>query len=371
MAAADPEPLRSVYTDSFPALLEQLGISLVVTTYQAHKLVILRSRGGVLNAHFVDMPRPMGLAADRLRLAVGTQHQIRFYRNMSPVPSRLGPPATYDACFLPRTNHITGDIDVHEMTWVDDELWFINTRFSCLCTLDGAHSFTPRWRPDFVTALAAEDRCHLNGLCWRDPDGLNGEGSGGGPSEAGTRAPSFYVTVVAATDTAEGWRPHKKEGGVVIEVPSGKVVARGLSMPHSPRCHGRQLWVLESGTGRLGTVDLTDGRYSSIAELPGFTRGLDFAGHLAFVGLSQVRESALFSGIKVAERALAERACGVWVVDIGTGQTAAFLRFESGVQEVFAVQVLPGLVYPELTHASDVVADCFDLPLEALRQVPM
>ena len=76
--------------------------------------------------------------------------------------------------------------------------------------------------------------------------------------------------------------------------------------------------MLESGKGGLGVVDVAAGRYEGIAELPGFTRGLDFCGHLAFVGLSQVRESAVFSGIPIAERALAERNCGVWVVDIIT-----------------------------------------------------
>ena len=28
-----------------------------------------------------------------------------------------------------------------------DELWLVNTRFSCLATLDHEHSFVPRWRP--------------------------------------------------------------------------------------------------------------------------------------------------------------------------------------------------------------------------------
>src|SRR5436309_100915 len=107
----EPHRLASVHTESFPALLEQLGVSLVVTTYQAHKLVLLRSQGGVLNAHFCAMPRPMGLACDRVRLAVGTQHQVRHYRNMTPVPSRLAPPGRFDACYLPRVSHITGDID--------------------------------------------------------------------------------------------------------------------------------------------------------------------------------------------------------------------------------------------------------------------
>src|SRR5262249_31887756 len=161
-----------------------------------------------------------------------------------------------------RSAHVTGDIDVHEMAWAGDELWFVNTRFSCLCTLDGVHSFVPRWRPPFVSALAPEDRCHLNGL------GLAPDADG--------RLRVRHVPSLAAADTPQGWRGHKKDGGVVLEVPSGEVLARGLSMPHSPRWHAGRLWVLESGAGGLGFVDSVAGRFERVAELPGFTRGLDF-----------------------------------------------------------------------------------------------
>ena len=130
-------------------------------------------------------------------------------------------------------------------------------------------------------------------------------------------------------------------------------------MPHSPRWHQGKLWVLESGTGSIGTVDLVAGRYEPVAEVPGFTRGLDFYGNLAFIGLSQVRESAVFSGIPLTER-LTERACGVWVVDLTTRQTIAFLRFEDAVQEIFAVQVLPHARFPDLINDdSKILADSF------------
>src|SRR5205823_13992383 len=158
-----------------------------------------------------------------------------------------------------------------------------------------------------------------------------------------------YVTALGTTDTDAGWRPTKATGGVLLEVPSGRVVAGGLSMPHSPRWHEGRLWFLESGAGTLSAADPATGRVEVVARLPGFTRGLDFAGPFAFIGLSQVRESALFSGIPITDRLpVEERRCGVWVVDTRSGQTVAFLRFEAGVQEVFAVQVLPGLRYPEV-----------------------
>jgi uncharacterized protein (TIGR03032 family) len=242
--------------------------------------------------------------------------------------------------WVPSSNHQDGP-----------ELWFVNTRFSCLCTLDSRYSFVPRWRPPFVKALAPEDRCHLNGL------GL-------------VNAQVRYVTALGQTDTAGGWRANKKDGGILVEVPSGEILLRGLSMPHSPRWYQGRLWLLESGTGTVGSVDLAAGRYEPIVEVPGFTRGLDFYGNLAFVGLSQVRESAVFSGIPLTER-LTERTCGVWVVDLRTGRTVAFLRFEDAVQEIFAVQVLPQIRFPDLVQDDlRILSDSFVLPDEALHQLP-
>jgi uncharacterized protein (TIGR03032 family) len=208
-----------------------------------------------------------------------------------------------------------------------------------------------------VTALAPDDRCHLNGL-------------GMAPDANGRLAPRF-VTALAASDAPQGWRRRKKDGGVLLDVPTGEILLDGLSMPHSPRWVDGRLWLLESGTGGLGYADLAAGRYQAVAELPGFTRGLDIHRGLAFVGLSQVRESAVFSGIPIAERALAERNCGIWVVDLCSGRTVAFLCFEDAVQEVFAVQVLHGLRYPEIAPDDPkLLEDSYDLPTDALRHVP-
>jgi len=272
---AELPPLRSVHTTSFPALLDHLRAAVLVTTYQAGKLVVLRADGGVLNTHFRGFAKPMGLALDRDRLAVGTALQVWEFHNVPAVARKLEPPGKHDACFLPRSCHVTGDVQIHEMAWAGNELWFVNTRFSCLCTLDGRNSFVPRWRPPFITALSPEDRCHLNGL------GLVADARG-------TPTPR-YVTALGTADTPAGWRPTKKDGGVLMRVPSGEVVVGGLSMPHSPRWYADRLWVLESGTGSIGVVDERAGKYEAIAQLPGFTRGLDFAGRYAFIGLSQVR----------------------------------------------------------------------------------
>jgi len=184
-----------------------------------------------------------------------------------------------------------------------------------------------------------------------------------------------YVTALGTADTAAGWRPDKATGGILMDVPSNSFICRGLSMPHSPRWHGEQLWVLESGAGTLSVVDQFSGKLQHVAMLPGFTRGLDFYGPIAFVGLSQVRESAVFSGIPITDRLKEEeRMCGLWVVDTRNGQTLGFLRFDSGVQEVFAVQVLVNQVFPEiLTEGTndDMLENSFVLPDSSLRDVKL
>jgi uncharacterized protein (TIGR03032 family) len=296
----------------------------------------------------------MGLAFNGTRLAIGTTIQIWEFVDVPAVAAKLDPPGRHDACFLPRASHVTGNIQGHEMSWgADGELWVVNTRFSCLCTLDKSTSFTPRWRPPFVTALEPTDRCHLNGLGMVD----------GRPR---------YVTALGENDEPAGWRANKARGGILIDVDSGEIVTRGLSMPHSPRWYAGRLWVCESGAGTLGFVDSNTGRYEPIAEVPGFTRGLDFAGNLAFVGLSQVRESAVFSGIPITDRLNEEeRTCGVCVVDLASGRVVALLRFDTTVQEIFAVSVLPDRRWPELINDDDALLEnSFVVPDAALPDVP-
>ena len=350
-ASNEGAALRSVHTANLPALFDRLQISLVVSTYQAGKAIVVRNDGGALNTHFRTFAKPMGIAADHTRLTIGGANTVWEYRNMPAVAEKLEPPGKHDACFLPRRIHVSGDIDIHELAWDSkNELWVVNTRFCCLCTLDVDHSFYPRWRPPFVSALAPEDRCHLNGLAMVD----------GRPK---------YVTALGETDTAGGWRANKARGGILMDIETNEILLRGLSMPHSPRWYQGKLWVLESGEGTLALVDLERRTWSAVAQVPGFTRGIDFVGPLAFIGLSQVRESAVFSGIPLVQR-LKERTCGVWIVNIENGQTVGFLRFEAGVQEIFAVQVLPGIRFPEVLEWNDPrLAQSYVLPDEALADV--
>jgi uncharacterized protein (TIGR03032 family) len=340
----------SVHTAGFPELLGALGASLLVSTYQSGRVIVVRAdSAGGLNTHFRFFSVPMGMAARPGELVVGTKAHVQRFQNQPALSARLDPPGVHDACFVPRATHHTGDIRIHDMAFAGDELWAVNTRFSCLSTFADDYSFVPRWRPPFVSALAAEDRCHLNGMAVVDG------------------APRF-VTALGRTDTASGWRDDKTSGGVLLDVPSGEVVVDGLCMPHSPRWYDGRLWLLESGNGALGHVDLHTGRFEEVVRVPGFTRGLSFVGPYAFVGLSQVRES-LFEGIPLKAEGV-ERSCGVWAVDLRTGTTAAFLRFEGIVQELYEVLALPGIRHPEILDPTDELLDTsFVLPDAALAEV--
>src|SRR5438874_3577434 len=315
-------------SDSFPALLQQLKASLVITTYQANKLLVARAGGGGLSTLVRTFERPMGLAVDGRRLALGTRNQVWVLRNAPDIAARVEPAGQHDACFLPRSCHVTGDIGIHELAWAGDELWVVNTRFSCLSTLHPDYSFVPRWLPPFITAFAAEDRCHLNGLAVVD----------GRPK---------YVTALGETDTAGGWRADKPHGGCLMDVSSGAVISRGLSMPHSPRRHDGRLWLLESGTGQLVLVEAATGRRQTVAEVPGFARGLALCGPYAFVGLSKIRKTSAMDGVPLAERR-EQLKCGVAAVDLRSGQVIAILEFQTAVEEIFDVQTLPGLRFPEV-----------------------
>lgn len=320
---------RFAYSPQLPQILEHLNASVLVTTYQAGKLLVLGVKEDKLNISFLDYEQPMGLAVSSSRIAIGTRRQVHF---LLPAHETQANQDFYNGCFVPRSTHYTGSIHGHDLAWGQDGLWIVNTLFSCLCTLHDDYSFVPHWRPPFISQLIDQDRCHLNGLALEN----------GRPK---------YVTAMSETDSPAGWRPNKVASGVIIDVPSGEAVCRQLSMPHSPRIANGQLWVLDSGRGALCRVDPATGRRDVVENLPGYTRGLSFAGQFAFVGLSKIRETSVFGGVPIAENRDALR-CGVGVVDLISGKTVGVFQFHSGVSEIFAVDVLPGVSNPLVAGAS-------------------
>lgn len=333
----------SEYTSNFPELLKRLNISLFLTSYQSRRLVIVRSDGIELDTHFKAFPRPMGLAVEPDRMVMGIWAQVLDYGRNDELIRDLEPKGLVDACFVPRASHVTGVINVHDIAWGDEGLWVVNSEFSCLATIEPGYSFTPRWKPEFISELVPEDRCHLNGMGMRD----------GKPA---------YVTSFDDSDSNVAWRDRDRLGGQLIEVGTDRVLANDLILPHSPRFYRGSIYVCESGHGRVWRVDPVTAERECLVDLPGFTRGLAFYGPLMFVGVSKARRSNIRHSVPIDD--MYERTCaGVFVVNLETGQCIAELTFEGDVEQIYDVGVLAGACWPELIEWDDErVKNIFSFP---------
>ncbi len=316
-----------------PWLYEQ-NLSLVFTTYQAGKVFFIGLQpDGKLSVFERTFNRCMGLYAEGNSLYMSSLYQLwRFENALEPGQIHNG----YDALYLPQVGYITGDLDIHDIGLAkpsgdgNNRLVFANTLFSCLGTVSETHSFVPLWQPPFISKLAAEDRCHLNGLAMQE----------GQPK---------YVTAVSQSDVADGWRDKRVDGGCVVDVESNEVVLTGLSMPHSPRWYRDKLWLLNSGTGEFGYADLEAGKFEPVAFCPGYLRGCAVHGDFAIVGISQPRHNKTFRGLPLDEQLQeknAEPRCGLLIIDLRSGDVVHSVRIEGVVVELYDVTVLAGVRRP-------------------------
>jgi uncharacterized protein (TIGR03032 family) len=339
------QPIACDVDPGFASWLSTCGGSLAITTYQAGKVVLVGWDGRQVTILLRHFDKPMGLAAAGRKMALATRHELCLFADAPLLaPDYLEQHRNvYDALYLPRVSYWTGDLNVHDVAYGTDGLWVVATRFCCLAKLSDEYSFVPVWRPPFLSETVPEDRCHLNGLAMVD----------GKPK---------YVTALGETDTVGGWRPGKATGGLVMEVDTGRVLTRGLAMPHSPRWHNGALWVLNSGAGELWRVDPASGRHDIVCTLPGYLRGLSFVGNFALVGLCQIRENHIFGGLPVQDR-FPKLLCAIMLIDTRTGQRLGKLEFTSGGQELFEVLFLPGLRRPMLLNRDKpATRDAFTAP---------
>ena len=315
------------------ARLNALGLSLAFSSYQSGLLYLIGVKpDGGINIHQMAFPRPMGVHRHGQHgLSIAADDQILHLQNVLEPHERIND--IFDAGFMPRQSEFTGRLDLHDLG-IDTEgrSIFVNTRYNCLATPDMRHSFREIWRPPFISALVDEDRCHLNGLAMQD----------GRPR---------YVTAVSRSDTIDGWRDRRADGGIVIDVDTNQIVCRGLSMPHSPRLHDGRLWVLNSGRGELGEVEFDRngmGRFVPYVFCPGFARGLAIHGCFAFVGLSKPRYER-FEGLELDAR-LAEADsnpwCGIQIIDLETRSCVDWLRIDGAVSELYDLELLTGHLCP-------------------------
>ena len=318
------------HSRNLPQLLEQLNCSLVITTYQAGQVITIGRTNHELAFGFCSFPQAMGMARTPSGLALASKHEVWSLNGQRELAAAIEPAGAHDIAFLARSCHITGPVMSHELAWCGGGLVMVNTLCNCLAVLEAPWSFKPIWKPPFIRDTTPSDRCHLNGLA------ITEDGS----------APA-YVTMHGISDIESGWRDTKATGGAIMEISTGRILTGNLSMPHSPRLHQGNLYALNSGKGELLRINRSSGECEVVAELPGFTRGLDLIGNIAVVGLSRIRESAVFGGLPLQERQ-EELRCGVALVDLSLGEVQGYCWFESGVEEIFSVSVLPGFRNPKI-----------------------
>ena len=318
------------------AWLAQTGGSLAFSTYQSGRLFFLGTNpDGSLHALERVVGTSMGLAIDRDKLWIGNREQIWRFSNTG---AEQVNGQSYDAVYMPRKGYLVGNSNTHDVladVWFrgqHHEFLYANTQFSCVAAPDEHYSFRPVWRPDFISALEPEDRCHLNGIC--DQDGE-----------------LAYATICGRFDTRLGWKGAKSHGGFVIDMRSNEVVCTGLSMPHSPRWHDGRLWVINSGEAQLGYVDFERKCFVPVVMCQGFARGIAFTGRHAVVALSRLRpeKNGLVGQINLAQR-LEERGfyqhCGLLVFDLEAAKLDHWLSIEGAVTELYDVAFLPGIRRP-------------------------
>lgn len=332
--AEDPGKVEYSVSAGLAGRLARGNISIAFTSYQSGLLYFVgRNAKGGINIHQAAMPKPMGLCRDGENgLTMTAGFQIMRFENVLEPDQRIND--FFDACYVPRRVHVTGNLDAHDVGLdTEGRVIFVNTRYNCLATTSTRHSFEMLWKPEFISALVDEDRCHLNGLAMED-------------------GRARFVTAVSRSDTIDGWRDRRADGGIVIDVESGKIICRGLSMPHSPRVHNDELWLMNSGTGELGVVKRDggegEGHFEPRAFCPGFLRGLAFRGNFAFVGLSKPRYKR-FEGLALDQKlkdADSEPWCGVQVIDLSTGACVDWFRIDGAVGELYDLEIIGGYASP-------------------------
>ncbi len=324
-----PPPFSCTFSPNIPELLQQMNASLAISTYQAGKVILISPKN---RDELIQLPRnfakPMGIAVKGQKMAIATLDEVIILGNAQGLAKNYPrQPNIYDSFYVPRASYFTGEVDLHDLEWGNDGLWGVNTSFSCLSIINDDFSFTPKWQPPFISKLAPEDRCHLNGVAFVD----------GEPK---------YVTALGATDTKNGWRKNKATGGILMDIESNETILKGLSMPHSPRVYNDNLYVLLSGTGEIVRVNTKTRKYDILKEMSGFTRGMDQYGDYLFIALSKLRTtSKAFQDLPISKKSVF---AGIVIIYLPSASTVGYIKYESSVDEIFDVRVLPGTTRPGL-----------------------
>jgi uncharacterized protein (TIGR03032 family) len=327
-------PFQCSYSPQIPELLLKLQCSLAISTYQAGKIVFLSPKD---ENFLIQLPRtfdkPMGFSFDENneKMVLACRDEVILFKNVPDLAAHYPKsPGTYDAMFLPRVTYHSGALDIHDLHFgKDNVLYGINTLFSCIVTFDESYNFTPYWTPPFISELASEDRCHLNGMAMHEGKPL-------------------YASAFNTGDTPRSWRDNITNTGVIFNVETNNQIAEGLAMPHSPKIYNDKLYVLLSATGQLVEVDINSGKTNEVYRFDAFLRGMTLVGDYLFISHSKLRKnSSTFSKLPFAEKA---DKCGIYALHLPSGSLAGHIEYKTSVDEIYDLHALKGILRPNILN---------------------
>jgi uncharacterized protein (TIGR03032 family) len=330
--AVDERLLRQRERGAFWDALAAAGVTLLVTREYEHFLLALHAGDTGPVVSYLPLPHPSGIAVDRRRGVVHVASTRNPNQIHDLVPAVAAPPDVgarsvplAERPLVPvRTRLLPGGTYLHDLAMVDGRLHGNAVGKNCVVRIDDDGSVTPVWWPRAVERRggAQLDRNYLQ---------LNSIAAGA------TIRDSFFS---ASADAIGRTRPGDPDfpvdrRGVIFSGRTREPVVRGLTRPHSARLRRDALWVDNSGYGEVGVC--TDGKLEVVARPGGWTRGLAFAGGIAFVGTSRVlvRFKQYAPGLDPAKCI-----CGVHAVEVKSGKILGSLLWPNGNQ-VFAIEPVP------------------------------
>lgn len=308
---------------SFAHVLKQNDATIILSTYQAGRLIFLSSADGThVDIQAVHARKPMGVSFDAKRMAVACLNSIEIYSADNSIGNR-SPHSfqNFNEFFVPRINYVTGHLDLHDIHLHPKGIFGINTQFNCISAFTIDHNFIPVWKPFFIDDIVPEDRCHLNGM-------------------AVFKNVPMYATALGKNNTEGSWRENITDGGILIDIAKNEIIHHNLAMPHSPRMINGFLYFIESATGVINKMDIRTKELTTFCNTGAFSRGLDSINDLIIVGRSKARATSktfekLDAGIK-------NNNAGIDIYSKKSGEKIAGLSFGAIVDEIYDVRVITG-----------------------------
>lgn len=323
LSQQNEQKTEKVQIDTSPEFVNWLkthNVSITFSTKSASKIFCVGvTEDDKLSLGERPFDRCGALAENNNSIYLSTSYQIWRLENSIPADQKF---QGFDKFYIPQQSFVTGDLNIQDM-WVDEQgrILFTNSLFSCLATVSSQSSFIPLWKPSFISQINAENRCHLSGVAVVDNQ-------------------PKYVTVAGQTDTKQGWVECRQNGGCVIDITTNDVVCSGLSIPQSPRYYQDKLYVLNSGTGHFGSINLESNTFEPIAFMPGYLRGLSFINNYAIVGCCRALTGSDFDGLELIDNLKKnnqEGNCGIYVINLDNGNIEHHLTFDRVINDIFSV----------------------------------